>query len=136
MRAWMGLALGVAMLAVPQAASAEVSVVVGAGVPVYPVYRHHHRPPPVVVYGAPPPAVVYAPAPPPAVVYAPAPPPAVVYAPAPSTGLSANPASPVYTAPNGQTCREYQTTVIVDRVAQPAYGTACLQPDGSWRTVN
>ena len=29
--------------------------------------------------------------------------------------------------------REYQTTVIVGGKNVPAYGTACLQPDGSWR---
>lgn len=29
--------------------------------------------------------------------------------------------------------REYQTTVIVGGKEVPAYGSACLQPDGSWR---
>lgn len=29
--------------------------------------------------------------------------------------------------------REYQTTVIVGGKNVPAYGSACLQPDGSWR---
>jgi hypothetical protein len=29
--------------------------------------------------------------------------------------------------------REYQTTIIVGGVKQRAYGTACLQPDGTWR---
>lgn len=29
--------------------------------------------------------------------------------------------------------REYQTTVVVGGKNVPAYGTACLQPDGSWR---
>lgn len=29
--------------------------------------------------------------------------------------------------------REYQTTVVVGGQNVPAYGTACLQPDGSWR---
>ena len=29
--------------------------------------------------------------------------------------------------------REYQTTVVVGGRNVPAYGTACLQPDGSWR---
>lgn len=28
--------------------------------------------------------------------------------------------------------REYQTTVVVGGKNVPAYGTACLQPDGSW----
>ncbi|MEZ5541736.1 MAG: hypothetical protein R3F42_06810 [Pseudomonadota bacterium] len=29
--------------------------------------------------------------------------------------------------------REYQTTVVVGGRNVPAYGTACLQPDGSWK---
>ncbi len=29
--------------------------------------------------------------------------------------------------------REYQTTVVIDGKEVEAYGTACLQPDGSWR---
>lgn len=32
-------------------------------------------------------------------------------------------------------CREYQTTVIVGGEQQTAYGTACRQPDGSWRRI-
>ena len=32
-------------------------------------------------------------------------------------------------------CREYQTTVVVDGREQSAYGTACQQPDGSWKIV-
>jgi hypothetical protein len=38
--------------------------------------------------------------------------------------------------PAGDTClqaREYQTTVVVGGKNVPAYGTACLQPDGSWK---
>jgi hypothetical protein len=53
--------------------------------------------------------------------------PAVVY-PATSTVTSA----PAY---QGQSClqeREYQTKVIVGGRQVDAYGTACLQPDGSW----
>lgn len=30
-------------------------------------------------------------------------------------------------------CREYTRTVTVGGVAQNAYGTACMQPDGSWQ---
>ncbi len=37
---------------------------------------------------------------------------------------------------NGQYCREYQTTVTVGGEYQQAYGTACRQPDGSWKVVN
>lgn len=34
-----------------------------------------------------------------------------------------------------QYCREYQTTVVVGGRAQSGYGTACREPDGSWRIV-
>ena len=36
----------------------------------------------------------------------------------------------------GEYCREYQTTVNVGGKAESAYGTACRQPDGSWRIAN
>ena len=32
-------------------------------------------------------------------------------------------------------CREYTRTVYIGARAQEAYGTACLQPDGSWMIV-
>lgn len=32
--------------------------------------------------------------------------------------------------------REYQTEILIDGKAVPAYGTACLQADGSWRIVD
>ncbi len=32
-------------------------------------------------------------------------------------------------------CREYQTTIVVGGRTQSAYGTACREPDGSWRLV-
>ncbi len=32
-------------------------------------------------------------------------------------------------------CREYQTTVVIDGREQSAFGTACQQPDGSWKVV-
>lgn len=35
----------------------------------------------------------------------------------------------------GAFCREYQTTVTVGGSTQDAFGTACLQPDGSWKIV-
>lgn len=38
-------------------------------------------------------------------------------------------------AGQGSSClqtREYQTTVIIGGTPRDAYGTACLQPDGSW----
>lgn len=36
----------------------------------------------------------------------------------------------------GDFCREYQSTVVVGGQQQQAYGTACRQPDGSWRIVS
>lgn len=94
--------------------------------------HHHHRhyPPPhyrsyyQYEYYRPP--VIYVPPP---VVYAPP-----VYAAPPM--ITAAPASPVYVAPNGQYCREYQGGMTVGGFPQRGYGTACLMPDGSWRVVN
>jgi hypothetical protein len=74
--------------------------------------------------------VIYAPPP-----YYYAPPPPVVYAP-PPTYYSAPPA---YYAPpaqaTGQQCREYQSTTTINGQPQQIVGTACLQPDGTWRIV-
>jgi hypothetical protein len=123
-----------------RSAAAYGSLAIGFGFPLYP-------PPPPVVYGPPPvvyapPPVVYAPPPvvyaPPPVVYAPAP---VVYAPPPVPADPPPAAAPVTVTPvsgadGGQTCREYQTTTVIGGVPQRAYGTACLQADGSWRMVN
>ena len=36
----------------------------------------------------------------------------------------------------GAYCREYQTTVTVGGKKQDAYGTACQQPDGSWKVID
>ncbi|MFZ0693088.1 MAG: hypothetical protein WAN51_02880 [Alphaproteobacteria bacterium] len=83
--------------------------------------------PPVVVG---PPPVYYAQ--PPGAVYAP---PASAYVTS-GQAISATPVSPPYQASNGLTCREYQSTVVVEGRAQNSYGTACLQPDGSWRIAN
>jgi surface antigen len=41
-----------------------------------------------------------------------------------------------YQAAGGQWCREYQQTVTVGGKTQEAFGTACRQPDGSWKIVN
>lgn len=38
--------------------------------------------------------------------------------------------------PDGRQCREFQQEVTIDGRPQEAYGTACLQPDGSWQVVN
>jgi len=42
---------------------------------------------------------------------------------------------PVFETAEGQTCREYQQTVTVGGETVTGYGTACRQPDGSWRIV-
>jgi len=41
-----------------------------------------------------------------------------------------------YQASSGSYCREYQTIVIVNGKEEKGYGTACRQPDGSWKLVN
>jgi surface antigen len=42
---------------------------------------------------------------------------------------------PAYQADEGQYCREYQQTVTIGGETVDAYGTACRQPDGSWKVV-
>lgn len=37
-----------------------------------------------------------------------------------------------YNTPQGQDCREYETTVYIDGQRETAYGTACRLPDGTW----
>ncbi len=37
---------------------------------------------------------------------------------------------------SGNYCREYQQTVTVAGKTEQAFGTACRQPDGSWKVVN
>jgi surface antigen len=41
-----------------------------------------------------------------------------------------------YQSAGGTYCREYQTTVTIEGRQERAAGTACRQPDGSWRIVN
>jgi hypothetical protein len=45
---------------------------------------------------------------------------------------------PVRTFENavGQPCREYQRTIVIGGRAERGYGTACRQPDGTWRVVS
>ena len=38
-----------------------------------------------------------------------------------------------YQTPTGGYCREYQHAVTVGGKSETAYGTACRQPDGSWK---
>jgi hypothetical protein len=95
------------------------------GRPYYPYYYRPYYYPPAYYYAPPP--VVYAPPP---VVYSA--PPVVVTQPPP---MQATGTSPSYTAQNGQTCREFQSTATIGGQQQPVYGTACLQSDGAWRVV-
>ena len=45
-------------------------------------------------------------------------------------------AQPAYRARSGQYCREFTQTVTVGSQTENAYGTACRQPDGTWRIVS
>jgi surface antigen len=40
-----------------------------------------------------------------------------------------------YRAASGAYCREFTQTVTIDGWSERAYGTACRQPDGSWRII-
>ncbi len=101
-------------------------------------HHHHYRPHhygyryygPPVVYAPPP--VYYAP-PPPRVVYVP---PSPAYAPTYSAMPTVTGTAPAYRTADGRYCREYQSSVSVGGGMQPSYGTACLEPDGSWRIVD
>jgi surface antigen len=54
----------------------------------------------------------------------------------PDTGHSGT-VTPTRTYQSGGTyCREYQQTVTIGGKQEQSYGTACRQPDGSWKTVN
>ncbi len=37
---------------------------------------------------------------------------------------------------SGQYCREFSQTIVVGGQKQDAFGTACRQPDGSWKIVS
>jgi hypothetical protein len=103
-------------LAASSAAEARGFVGFGFGVPLGP--PAYYPPPPV--YYAPPPAYYYPP--PPAYYY----PPPQAYAPPSAVGDESG---------QDQTCREYQSTTTIDGRPQASYGTACLQPDGTWHIV-
>lgn len=126
-----GLAfLAVAALLAPTAAWAD-SVYFGfnAGGHYHPGYYHHPYYGPRY-YG---PRVVFVEPPP--IIYG-APPPVVYAQPVPIAPLNATPASDPYRTSDGRYCREYQAQVMVNGAPQASYGTACQQPDGSWRVVN
>jgi hypothetical protein len=124
-----GLLSIVGIMAVIPAADARVVVGIGLGgyygSPYYAPYYGYGYPgyyPPA--YYAAPPTVVYQQAAP-----------QVTYAqpPAPyQQGMSASQASQAYTDSQGRTCRQFQSSID----GAPVNGTACLQPDGSWRTVD
>ncbi len=40
------------------------------------------------------------------------------------------------TSSRGLQCREYQHSITVGGKTEEAYGSACLQPDGSWKIIN
>jgi hypothetical protein len=129
------LALGVAH---PPAAEARVFVGVGLGCcgyypyP-YPAYAPYYVAPPPVVYAVPPPSpVVYAAPPAQATYYSAPPAPVSVPAPIAAPAASAQTSSPTFIDSQGRTCRQVQTTTSS---GSPAYDTACLMPDGSWRTL-
>jgi hypothetical protein len=52
---------------------------------------------------------------------------------APRTRSAAPPSTAADTA---GPCREFQTHIVIDGKSEPAHGTACRQPDGTWRVVN
>jgi surface antigen len=41
-----------------------------------------------------------------------------------------------YQTASGQYCREYQQEIVVGGERQQSYGTACRQPDGTWKIQN
>ena len=40
-----------------------------------------------------------------------------------------------YRRSDGRYCRDYVTEVLIDNRVEEAVGTACRQPDGSWKVV-
>ena len=41
-----------------------------------------------------------------------------------------------YQTAQGKPCREYTTTVVVEGRTETAHGTACREPDGTWKLIN
>jgi surface antigen len=41
-----------------------------------------------------------------------------------------------YQTAAGQVCRDFQTAVVIQGQTETARGTACRQPDGTWRVVS
>lgn len=59
---------------------------------------------------------------------------APVFAPVPVALYPVQPYPAYFVAPiaGWPNCYQYQTTVIIGGLAEPAFGTACLGPDGLW----
>lgn len=126
-----GLAAGAfgLLLAGAAPAAARTSVGIGIGIPLYgPGY---YAPPPYPYYGYPSP--YYAPAYPPPPAYYGAPPDYGPGYPPPEPGSYGPPGD--QGPPPDQNCRETRSVATVNGQRQWVYGTACQQPDGSWRNV-
>jgi hypothetical protein len=63
---------------------------------------------------------------------------AAIYAPYPISFYPPTPyPSYLYAPMEGDPgCYEYQTTTVINGQQAPAWGMACLQPDGTWRPMN
>jgi hypothetical protein len=109
------VALGALAVALaPAPASARVFVRFGLGLPlVAPIYPAPYSYPPAYYYYPPAAPAYYVP---------------------PASAAPAAPAASAGTATGN--CREYSTTTVIQGQAQPTYGTACLQADGTWHIVN
>jgi len=124
------LVIGTTAVAPTPAEAARVFVGVGVGgyypyspyPGYYPYYYPYYVAPPPVVYAVPPAAAP--------VIVAPTTYQAIAPAPVFTPGVAANQTSPTFIDSEGRTCRHFQSTN-----GGPAYGTACLQSDGSWRSV-
>jgi hypothetical protein len=120
----LSIAVGLTAVAVvPAQARTSVGIGLGFGFPIYPAPAYY--PPPPVYY--PPPPVYY---PPPA--YAP---PSAYVAPPGYQQPALGAVQPQSTGYSRENCREYQSNQVIDGKMQTVIGTACLQPDGSWRIV-
>ncbi len=50
--------------------------------------------------------------------------------------VAASTVLPSMAGAQGAYCREYTRSVMVGNKMQEGYGTACMQPDGSWQVMN
>ncbi len=94
--------------------------------------REYSRPPPNYsqgYYQAPPPTYAYQPAP----AYATTP---AYTAPAPAYTTPAPAYSQSTSAYDPSYCRQFNQRIVIDGIEQNAYGTACRQPDGTWKIIN